>query len=63
MKFQMRHDLRTEPRGPAVITNAPSRPEGPQVVEATCVTMMKAPPKPAPRPAVRNGLPSGSVTP
>ena len=33
------------------------------MVAATCVTMMNAPPKPAPSPAVRKGLPRGSVTP
>ena len=38
------------------MTNRASRPEGPQAVAATCMAMTKAPPKPAPRPALMKGL-------
>ena len=40
-----------------------TRPEGPQAMDITPISMTKAPPKPAPRPAVTKGLPMGRVTP
>ena len=40
-----------------------TRPEGPQAMACTCMSITKAPPKPAPRPAVIKGLPMGRVTP
>ena len=48
---------------PAVMMGSARMPEGPQVVAATIIAMQNAPPKPAPSPAVRKGLPMGRVTP
>ena len=48
---------------PEEIPNLYKKPEGPQAVAATCMAITKAPPKPAPRPALMKGLPIGRVTP
>lgn len=60
-KYHIIHGI--GPKGPALIAAMAITPLGPHVTEPHCKIATRAPPKPAPIPAVIKGLNKGKVTP